>query len=163
MRALVLGMGNDLFGDDAVGLRIVEELAQRPELQEFDFETSDSGGLALLDVLAGYEKAYIVDCVPDDDANTGEVRRLRPDELCCQPLTLSSHYAGLPEVLALGETLDIPLPGIEILAVSVDDPFWIREGLSVKMRRALPSIVRQIREILLTDREKTVGRGNGDR
>lgn len=156
MRTLVLGMGNDLFGDDAVGLRIVEELARRPELEEFEFQTSDSGGLALLDVLAGYEKAYIVDCIPDDAGNTGEVRRLRPDELCCRPLTLSSHYAGLPEVLALGETLDIPLPRIEILAVSVDDPFWIREGLSAEMRRALPSIVDEIREILLANRERTL-------
>ncbi|MDI6857429.1 MAG: hydrogenase maturation protease [Dehalococcoidia bacterium] len=155
MRALVLGMGNDLFGDDAVGLRIVEELARRPELKGFDFEMSESGGLALLDVLAGYDKAYIVDCVPDDSENTGRVRRLGPDELCCQPMTLSSHYAGLPEVLALGKTLDIPLPKIEILAVSVDDPFWIMEGLSAKMRRALPSIVDEVREILLTSRERT--------
>jgi hydrogenase maturation protease len=149
MRPLVLGLGNDIFGDDAVGLRVVESLGCRPGLGRFDFEMADSGGLALLDLLAGYEKAFIIDCIPADGGNAGELLRLRQDELSCRPLTLSSHYAGLPEVLALGERLSIPLPTIEILAISVSDPFWIREGLSPEMSLALPSIVEQIEEILL--------------
>ncbi|OFW66506.1 MAG: hypothetical protein A2Y74_09565 [Actinobacteria bacterium RBG_13_63_9] len=149
MRPLVLGLGNDIFGDDAVGLRVVERLGCRPHLDSFDFQMADSGGLSLLDLLAGYEKAFIVDCIPADQGNAGELLRLRPDELSCRPLTLSSHYAGLPEVLALGERLGIPLPTIEILAISVSDPFWIREGLSPEMSSALPSIVDRIEQVLL--------------
>jgi len=149
MRQLVLGLGNDIFGDDAIGLRVIERLGCRPELDRFDFQVADSGGLSLLDLLAGYEKAFIVDCIPAEQGNVGEVSRLRPDELSCGPLTLSSHYAGLPEVLAIGERLGIPMPEIEILAISVNDPFWIREGLSPEMDLALPSIVRQIESFLL--------------
>jgi hydrogenase maturation protease len=149
MRQLVLGLGNDIFGDDAVGLRVVEDLESRPGLSEFDFQTADSGGVALLDMLSGYEKAFIVDCIPGAEGHSGEVSRMRPDQLCCGPLTLSSHYAGLPEVLAIGERLSIPMPEIEILAISVNDPFWIREGLSPEMESALPSIVEQIESFLL--------------
>jgi hydrogenase maturation protease len=149
MRQLVLGLGNDIFGDDAIGLRVIESLACRPGLEGFDFQTADSGGVGLLDVLSGYEKAFIVDCIPAAEGSSGEVSHLRPEELCCQPLTLSSHYCGLPEVLAIGERLDIPMPEIEILAISVNDPFWIREGLSPEMESALPFIVEQIESFLL--------------
>jgi hydrogenase maturation protease len=149
MRPLVLGLGNDIFGDDAVGLRVVESLGSRLGLDRFEFQLAESGGLALLDMLAGYEKAFIVDCIPAGEDGVGGVARLRPDELSCQPLTLSSHYAGLPEVLALGERLGIPLPTIEVLAISVKDPFWIREGLSPEMTVALPSVIEQIEQVLL--------------
>jgi len=149
MRQLVLGLGNDIFGDDAIGLRVIESLACRAGLDRFDFQTAGSGGLALLDLLSGYDKAFIVDCIPTQDGLSGEVSHLRPGELSCSPLTLSSHYAGLPEVLAIGERLGIPMPAIEIVAISVSDPFWIREGLSAEMSLAFPSIVDQIERILL--------------
>jgi hydrogenase maturation protease len=149
MRQLVLGLGNDIFGDDGIGLRVIESLERRPGLEGFDFQTSDSGGVALLDILSGYDRAVIVDCIPVVEGSSGEVWHLRPDDLGCQPMTLSSHYCGLPEVLAIGERLSIPMPEIEIVAIGVNDPFWIREGLSPEMTRALPSIVDQVERILL--------------
>ena len=147
-RRLVLGLGNDLLGDDSIGLRVVELLRERPSLAGFKFETADCAGLALLDLLAGYDEAFVVDCVQGGDEPVGEVRRLHFEELA-NPLTLSSHYAGLPDVLALARRLGLSLPEVAVLAVSVRDPYRIGPDLSPALRRALPVVVEQVEAALL--------------
>ena len=148
-RRLVLGLGNDLLGDDGIGLRVVESLRCRPSLAHFDFDTAEGAGLGLLDILAGYQRALIVDCVPADGGPPGQVLRLPPDELAARALTLSSHYAGLPQVLALGRRLGLAMPEVEVLAISVKDPYRIGPGLSPALHRALPSVVAQVERALL--------------
>ena len=149
-RRLVLGLGNDLLGDDGIGLRVVGVLRHRPSLAGFDFETADAAGLGLLDLLAGYDQAFIVDCVAADGGPPGQVRLLHPEELGA-PLNLSSHYAGLPEVLALGQRLGLSLPEVQVVAISVKDPYHIGIGLSAGLRRALSAILDTVERILLED------------
>ena len=153
-RTLVLGLGNDLLADDGVGLRIVEELKRRPALAGFEFETAATAGLALLDILHGYERAYIVDSVITGHRRPGYLHRLSSSSLTELPLNLSSHYAGLPEVLALGEALDLDLARcIEVLGVEVEDPYTIRPELSPGLEAELPALVDRVEGLLLEGRD----------
>lgn len=153
-RTLVLGLGNDLLGDDGVGLRIVEELRRRPSLAGFEFETAPTAGLALLDILHGYERAYIVDSAVTGRERPGHLHRLSSSSLTDLPLNASSHYAGLPEVLALGEALSLGLPeSVEALGVEVEDPYTIRPGLSPELEAKLPVLIDRVERLLLEDRD----------
>jgi len=153
-RTLVLGLGNDLLGDDGVGLRIVEELKRRPTLAGFDFETAATAGLALLDILHGYERAYIVDSAVTGRRRPGYLHRLSTSSLAGLPLNASSHYAGLPEVLALAEALNLGLPqSIEVLGVEVEDPYTIGIGLSPRLEAKLPALVERVERLMLEDRD----------
>lgn len=149
MRRLVLGLGNDLLGDDGIGSVVAEALRRRPSLHCFDFQVADSGGLALLDLLSGYDEAVIIDCVAAGDGPEGEVRRLRPGEFRAEAFTLSSHYLGLPEVLALAGRLKLPMPDLDVVTISVRDPYRVGRGLSRAMRRALPVVLAQIERWLI--------------
>ena len=61
----------------------------------------------------------------------------------------SPHYAGLPEVLRLADCLAIPVPAdLCVLAMEVEDPYQIREGLSRPVDEALSSYVLRARQIL---------------
>lgn len=153
-RTLVLGLGNDLLGDDGVGLRIVEELRRRPTLVEFEFETAATAGLALLDILHGYERAYLVDSALTRRRRPGYLHRLGAASLTKLALNASSHYAGLPEVLALAQALDLGLPNrVEVLGVEVEDAYTIELGLSPELEAKLPALVDQVERVLLEGRD----------
>lgn len=148
-RPLVLGLGNDLLGDDGIGLWIVDALRERPSLGGFDFQTADGAGLGLLDLLDGYEHAFVVDCIVDDDRRSGRVRRLSAEDFEARSVGLSSHYAGLPQVLALGRQLGLGMPEVEVVAIGVADPYRIGTDFSPELRRRLPAIVAEVERVLL--------------
>lgn len=148
-RRLVLGLGNDLLGDDGVGPWLVEALRDRPALAGFDFEVAEGGGLGLLDLLDGYGRAFIVDCVAEENDRPGRVRRLSAEEFEARSVTLSSHYAGLPQVLALGRRLGLTMPDVQVLAVSVQDPYRIGTDFSPGLQERLPAIVDELEQELL--------------
>ncbi len=148
-RQLVLGLGNDLLGDDGVGLWLVDALRARPALAGFDFETSEGAGLALLELLDGYERAVIVDCVAEENGCPGRVQRLSAEEFETRSVDLSSHYAGLPQVLALGRRLGLAMPKVDVIAVSVQDPYRIGTGFSPELEERLPAIADAVERALL--------------
>lgn len=144
---ILLALGNDILGDDAVGLVAAEELGKGLS-DDVELVAHPGGGLALLDLLAGYEKALILDCVMTGQNPPGTVLEFSGDHFM-GVLGTSPHYAGLPEVLQLAAHLHIPFPkDIRIVAIEVADPFVLREGLSDEMERALPAFVAKARETL---------------
>ncbi len=152
---LVLGLGNDILGDDAIGILAAREL--RPGLPEaVEVAESAEAGLALLERFEGRERVLLLDSIMTRQCEAGTILDLGPEDFG-KVAAPSPHYAGLPEVLALAGRLEIPFPSeIRILAMEVEDPFEIREGLTPKVAAALPGFVARAREIL-------AGWGGGDR
>jgi len=144
---LLLGLGNDILGDDAVGLVAARLL--RNELQD-DVEILESAGagLELLDLLEGHERALLLDAVLTGEHPPGTVLEFSREHFQ-KVAGPSPHYAGIPEVLRLAECLGIAFPTeLCILAMEVEDPYHIREGLSASVERALPLFVGRAKQIL---------------
>ena len=137
---LVLGLGNDILGDDAIGILAARELRARlPGIIEV-IESAEAG-LALMERMEGRECVLILDSIMTRQCEPGTVMDLGPEDFG-KVAAPSPHYAGLPEVLALAKRLEIPFPSeIRILAMEVEDPFEIREGLTPKVAAALPTLV----------------------
>lgn len=99
---LVIGLGNDLRGDDAAGLLAARRLAARglPGL-----EVREDGGdvVALATALAGRDRVVVIDAV-EGASWPGMVLELTPGELATRGRS-SSHGLGLPDALALSRTL----------------------------------------------------------
>lgn len=135
-RALVLGLGNDLLGDDGVGLRVVRELAGRvgPQVELLE---SGEAGLALLEIMLGYETVVIVDAIQTGTQPPGHVYVYGPGDFG-HVVAPSAHYAGLPEVLELGRRLGVDMPThIHVVAVEVEDPYSFRECLTPLVEAAV--------------------------
>jgi len=140
---LVLGLGNELLGDDAVGIHIVRQLQARlPE--DVDCMVSALSGFALLDLFVGRRKVAVVDCyVPGEDAQ-GEIVELRPQdwEVSGAPCP---HYAGIGELHRWMEALTLDFPTeVRVFCVPVRDPLTVREGLSVEVAARLEQTVEAI-------------------
>jgi hydrogenase maturation protease len=152
MTTLVLGLGNDLLSDDAVG--IVAARALRAELEgrpDVVVEESSLAGLALLELFLGYDRAVILDSIRTGRRPPGSVCELSPADLDAV-VAPSPHYAGLPEMLAVARRLDLAFPReILVLAVETEDPYTLGGGLSEPVRRALPALLARVRELLRTE------------
>ena len=61
LKTLVLGLGNPILSDDSVGFRVVQELRDRINRPGLTFMESSDAGLGLLDLINGYDKAFIID------------------------------------------------------------------------------------------------------
>lgn len=101
MRIVVLGVGNILLTDEAIGVNAIEELGRRyqvpPEVELIDGGTS---AMELLDDLANCDLLIIADCVRAGKP-PGTLLRLQDEEIPALFRTkLSPHQVGLPDVLA---------------------------------------------------------------
>lgn len=163
-RVLILGLGNDILTDDAVGLLAVRQLremfAVRPE---FSVQETMEMGLALLDYMVGYEVVIIVDSI-QTGAAAGTIHEVNPAEL--KTLTgRTPHFLGVGETLALGHKLGLAMPHtVRIVAIEVEDPFTLGTALTPTLARVLPEAVKRVRslaESLGARLKRRSGQGDG--
>ena len=156
-RLLILGLGNDILTDDAIGLRVVRGL--RPELADLpaiELQETTEMGLALLDYMTGYSSAFIVDSIQTGRAEPGFIHEL--DASALPRFTGGSpHFLGVGETLALGGKLGLPMPGeVKIFAIETQDPFTLGTRMTPALEGAVPDIVGRIaRAARVTDLNST--------
>ena len=140
----IIGLGNPLREDDGVGPRVVEELNLRGLPEGVTAIDGGTGGLDLLRLLEGWSRVVVIDAADIGD-DPGCFVAFTPDEtrLAEAEDHYSFHHAGLPEVLALAQALDRPLPPVVIFGVQPERIGW-GEGLSVDVEAALPELVEAI-------------------
>ncbi len=144
-RVLVLGLGNDILTDDAVGLEVARHLrSQLAGVSSVEVCETTEMGLALLDFMTGYSAVVIVDSIQTGGAAPGSLHRLDGADL--EQLTgRTPHVRGVSETLALGRQLGLAMPAkVTIFAIEVEDPFTLGTNLSPSLRAALPGIVGRI-------------------
>jgi hydrogenase maturation protease len=145
-RTIVVGLGNPLLGDDGVGWHVVEALRQVPVPTEaaVEFDCHAGGGLALMERLAGYDRAIVIDAVQLGQGPAGSVTSL-PLEALDDPCTghlASAHEASLPTALAVGRALGVALPTeVVVIGIEAARVYEFGEGLSPAVARAVPIAV----------------------
>lgn len=118
MRAVVLGIGNIILSDEAVGVRAVEALERAWRLPE-NVVAIDGGtsGMEMIEDLSDLDFLIVLDAVKTGAA-PGTVVKIAGDEI---PMffrsKLSPHQIALPDVLASLELLDTLPKEIVILGV----------------------------------------------
>ena len=102
MRILVLGVGNILLTDEAIGVRIVEALEQRYILPDY-VEILDGGtaGMELLGDMANRDHLIIADAIVSKKNAPGTMMILRDEEVpALFTNKISPHQLGLADVLS---------------------------------------------------------------
>jgi len=142
----VVALGNDILGDDAVGLIAARQLKQR--FGDVEFIEAGGQGFELLDRIARCDRLLLLDSIVTGKRQPGTVVQLSREHFTKLGIG-SPHRAGLPELLAVAEQLAINLPiELSILAMEVENPFDFRESLSPAVEKALPEFVQKASEIL---------------
>lgn len=147
MKPLVLGLGNELLGDDGIGILAARELT-REISEDADVVESSLHGMALIDVLAGYEKAIIIDAIQTGDCPPGTITEMTPGDFRVV-YSPSPHYTGLPEMIQLARELKIKFPGeIRILTVEIANSLTLGDRLSPAVADSIPEVLRRAKSHL---------------
>lgn len=145
MRPLLLGLGNPLLCDDAVGLEAAVEVHRLLGARCLELRLESAGGLELLELLAGRPAAVIIDSLLAEGVPAGTLLRLDLERSRASLRTGGTHALGLLEGLELGRRLGWAMPDpLRVYAVAVEDPFTFGEGLSPAVAAALPGLAARI-------------------
>jgi hydrogenase maturation protease len=143
----IIGVGNCDRGDDAVGVRLAQELkSQYPEMA--DFHCVDNDGTRLLDLLDGAEMVVIIDAVYSG-GEPGVVRcfdvsdKAAPAEL----FGASTHQIGVAEAIELARVLGT-LPHTCLIVGIEGEDYGFGAPLSPAVHKALPKAMYWIKSIL---------------
>ena len=153
MKIVVIGVGQTMRGDDAVGVVAVRswqthypQTAKHPDVQ---LEISELPGLDLLELLSGAEFALIVDAV-QSGRPAGEIQILDEQAISAfEPGTGSAHGWGVAETIQLGHKLhraNYPR-NLKILGIAAQQ-FEIGSSLSSEIIESLPNIVKEIENLV---------------
>ena len=143
MDTLVLGVGNPVLTDDAVGFRVAHFIkAAKPELTVI--ETAEAG-LTLLELVNGYERVIIIDSIKTGRGKPGTLHILTLDQIDPSWNFCSTHGIDIRMAFELGHKLEYKLPAkISIYGIEVEDNTNFGEKCTDKVERSIPQIVREI-------------------
>ena len=142
-KTIVVGVGNKILGDDGVGIYVVNQLRKQVKNLDVTFEEAATGGLNLLDIIVGYDKAVIVDAVKSNNGEHGVVKRFSLDNFdtmhSCNP-----HDVSLIEAIDMAKKIGenrIPREIVVIGIMMKDIPFEFSDCLSDEIAMAVPKAV----------------------
>jgi len=143
MKTVILGLGNPILTDDAVGIKIAQKLKEEnPKLEVI--ETSEAG-IALLDLITGYDKLIIIDSIKNEQGKPGELYKLGLEDLKPAKNFSSSHSIGIATAFELGKGLGYKMPKfVSIYAVGIKDNTTFGEKCTKEVEQRMLSIVKQI-------------------
>lgn len=151
MNALVLGVGNGIKRDDAVGLRITEALERRRKEKHgdgagLDYRTMTSGRIMLVEELRGYNRAFLIDAIKTEAGDAGDWYRFEPEDVEPDEESsgLATHDVGLGTLTRLGEAMGESMPEVTIFAIEAPEPFAYGDEMTDAMADAVPDLVEAI-------------------
>jgi len=110
---------------------------------------SHRGGFELIDLLTGYARAILIDCLTVANPVPGKVHRLAIGEARSSIRLLNPHEISIGDAFALATRLGIPMPQeIDIFAIEGADTCTISETMTPEVERAVKPLARTIFALL---------------
>ena len=113
---LVVGLGNALRGDDAIGLEVARTLAaRRPDLEVVVHEREP---IDLIELWTGVQKAIVIDALAGEDP--GRIHHVvagAAEEIRLERQPSSSHTLHLSQVIELAGLLGRLPPQLDLIAI----------------------------------------------
>lgn len=143
MEILVLGVGNPILTDDAVGFRVARLIKEtRPELTVV--ETTEAG-LTLLELITGCERVIIIDSVKTGKSKPGTLYVLTLEQIDPSWNFCSTHGIDIKTAFELGRKLNYKLPDkLSIYGVEIEDNKNFGEKCTEEVESNIPILVQEI-------------------
>lgn len=151
MKTLLLGMGNPILRDDAVGIRLAQDFKGKLSLiPGLDIiEECSVGGLNLLDLFKGYDRVIVLDSIRTTGGVPGDWYCFTASALCETIHLTNIHDANFATALELGRTMGMVLPellNILIFGVEIKEHMTFSESMSPELEESYPRYSSEILE-----------------
>jgi len=139
MRTLVLGIGNEILGDDAVGIHIAHRVIRQAGTRDITVKETTSTGLELLELIRGYDRLIVVDAVIAAGPVPGKIRRRELADIPNTGNSITPHEGSLSAVIELGKALfpgEMPIK-LVVYTVETGDVEHVTDEMSSDVRKAV--------------------------
>jgi hydrogenase maturation protease len=148
--AIVIGVGNPVMADDALGLIAARSVARQLIARQLDGQSGVAvaevynGGLELMEAMAGYDRAFVVDAIVAG-GRPGTIYRLGIDEVATTRNSSTTHNGSLLTAMELGRLSGLQLPAeVRFWAVEAGDVTTFCEQLTAEVDAAVPVVAQEI-------------------
>jgi hydrogenase maturation protease len=137
--AAIIGLGNEVLGDDRVGLEVAEFLRQsQPPEASIDILTDTRGGLALAERMAPYHTVILLDAIRTRGGIPGEVRVFSAADFPVTRRLGAMHDVDVPTALHLLNKMGVSTPQtVWVVAIEADETECFSERLSPRVQAAV--------------------------
>jgi hydrogenase maturation protease len=146
MRTIIIGIGNPVRSDDAVGLAVARTLREHLAADgEVEVAELPAGGLRLVEAMVGFDRAVVIDAMATGTVPPGTVRRLGPADLGKACNVTCVHDTSLPTALEIWRRSEVPVPDdISVWGIEAQDMTTVGEELTLPVGRAVPLVAKAI-------------------
>ncbi len=146
-RVRVIGCGNPLMGNDAIGVRVINVLHEtHPEIEIIE---GGVGGLGLIPMMEGYDHVILVDATTGYGNHIGEILVFsKPPANEFFPLSLSD--VGVLDAVNIAEELGL-CPQITIIGIEAGKIMEFSASMSPEMERAVEDVCELILDTIKKD------------
>ncbi len=149
MKTLVLGLGNPILSDDAVGIRVAHEVGKNLNDPRVTVSETSAAGLSLLDSIVGYDRVIIIDAIQTNEGQAGQIYIMKPEDFSFAKHVSSPHQINLVTALELGKMLNLEMPQrITVFAVEAKDTTSFSEKCTPEVEKAIPEAVKMVQDEL---------------
>jgi hydrogenase maturation protease len=143
VKTLLLGMGNPILRDDAVGIRLATDIGRRlGPVPDLDVVAECAvGGLELLRIIRGYARLIVFDSIKTRGGIPGAWYRFAASDLQPTMNLTNVHDTNFATALELGRRSGLAVPSpeaIHIFAVEILDNLTFDEQMTPVLEQAYP-------------------------
>jgi hydrogenase maturation protease len=148
---LIVYLGNPILKNDCIGIKIgrqlENDLSDCTNIKVCEFVGSP---LDLVTQFKGHKRTILIDSIITGTLDIGSVVILKGDELLSHSRNLNYiHGVNLPEALALGKRLGIPLPSqMLLIGIEIGKADEFGETLSEELNGKMDDIYHKIYDIV---------------
>jgi hydrogenase maturation protease len=142
---LIIGIGNPYRGDDAVGLRIAQDIKKKSPDHVNVIEQSGDG-ISLMDSWKDADAVILIDAV-HSGAKPGTIHRLdaRTQPIPAKYFHYSTHAFGVAEAIELARALK-QLPPLFLVYGIEGKCFEVGIGLSLEVEKAVAEVMIRVKQ-----------------
>ena len=150
-KTLILGMGNSILSDDAVGLKVAEIIYQTLGApSDIDLKLAENGGMDLLELFIGYDRLFVIDSIKTGKVEPGSVVKLDFESQIGSHRITRTHDVSLFDCIAMGRELGKDMPSeIQIFGIEIKENETFSEELSPEIENNMERIVKEIIEEII--------------
>ncbi len=148
MKKLIIGLGNEYCGNDALGIIIARKL--KNIMADWDLKTGAFSGINFLEEIEDYDWIVVIDSLYRPDVPDGEVIELKIEDFAGVKSFSYMHSLNFASAIELGRHLELKLPeNIRIFGITVnkkgDIGQEIEESLKAKIKAIVQDIINRIK------------------
>ena len=143
-KILIYGIGNPYRCDDAVGIKVAEQLANKIKHNDIDVKWGSIDGVAILDEIVGYDQVLFIDSVKTKNGKPGDIYKIDISSFR-NVHSFSSHGINFASALELGRKFNLKIPEkTDIYGIEIEDNETFSEECTDSVRKSIPKAVETI-------------------